>query len=73
MHITVKLGGALREKVSNLVDGETIVDVEPGGIEWRQRRSTRPWLAGMVKANNHALLDIGKLVADYQTELSTYH
>jgi molybdopterin converting factor small subunit len=32
VHITVKLGGALREKVSNLVDGETIVDVEPGTL-----------------------------------------
>lgn len=30
VRVTVKLGAALRDKVSNLVDGELTLDVEPG-------------------------------------------
>ena len=33
------------------------VDVERMNVEWRSQRSSRPWLAGMVKGYGHALLD----------------
>ncbi len=34
-----------------------VVDLGHQDVEWRLQRSSRLWLAGMVKANKHALLD----------------
>ena len=34
-----------------------VVDLGYRDVEWRLQRSSRLWLAGMVKANKHALLD----------------
>ena len=33
------------------------VGVERADVEWRTQRSSRPWLAGMVKVYEHVLLD----------------
>lgn len=38
------------------------VDIHPQEVEWRSRRTTRPWLAGMVKGYNHALLDTQEII-----------
>jgi len=42
-------------------------------VEWRTQRQTRPWLAGIVKGHNRAVLDIEGLIQDCGLEyLSTY-
>jgi purine-binding chemotaxis protein CheW len=33
------------------------INLDRQDIEWREQRVSRPWLAGIVKGNSHALLD----------------
>lgn len=43
----------------NLID---TMDLHPDQIKWRQTRSKRPWLAGVVKEKMCALLDVAELI-----------
>jgi len=38
------------------------VEVRHQDIDWRSQRSTRLWLAGMVKGHNHAMLDVAEII-----------
>jgi len=40
----------------------TIVTLKRQDIEWCSHRKTRPWLSGMVKGYNRALLDVKEIV-----------
>jgi chemotaxis signal transduction protein len=42
-------------------------------VEWRLQRSSRLWLAGMVKANKHALLDDKEILHIADRALSSLH
>jgi len=39
--------------------------LQEADVEWREQRQSRPWLAGMIKTNNHALLDVDALLTDH--------
>ncbi|MEJ2652470.1 MAG: hypothetical protein P8173_11905 [Gammaproteobacteria bacterium] len=41
------------------------VSLTPLDVEWRSRRTTRPWLVGMVNGFNYALLDAAELAHIY--------
>lgn len=41
------------------------LNLTPLDVEWRSRRTTRPWLEGMVKGFNYALLDAAELAHIY--------
>ena len=52
---------------------EDIAALNRREVEWRTQRQTRPWLAGIVKGHNCALLDIESLIQDCGLgNLSTY-
>jgi len=38
------------------------IDIDRQNVEWRQQRSTRQWLSGMVTGYNHALLDEKEII-----------
>jgi purine-binding chemotaxis protein CheW len=49
------------------------VDIGRENVEWRSQRSTRPWLAGMVKECNHALLDEVEIIDACEQMLNITH
>lgn len=62
-HILVLRNGECGLLCDAIIDS---LNVAQQGVEWRSRRTSRPWLAGMVKDFNCALLDATELAHIYE-------
>lgn len=70
-HHIVMLEGCNRGLMCDEVG--TIVNLNRQDVEWRLHRQSKPWLAGMLKEYNHALLDIRPLIHACEPNNSSIH
>jgi chemotaxis signal transduction protein len=69
-HILISESGVCGLVCDEVMD---IIKLNRQEVEWRARRHSRPWLQGMVKGYNHALLDVKEIVKTFKLSSEIPH
>lgn len=70
IHILIPESGVCGLICDEVLD---IIKLNRQEVEWRSRRHSRPWLQGMVKGYNHALLDVMEIVKTFKSNSKIPH